>query len=151
MKQIFCGIQLCFWEKIGNVYLCGLKEDKEYNHVRTLNAALNRFNKVNLDFVWARRRRQMWRRAALSRSPDYVDKKFIRDYRLILSEENWNCLSPWRVDLPYLPVILIKLVNFSIGNISFLQPNLNFTLFSSEVLPCLPCAVLCFIGQVYLH
>lgn len=34
-----------------NVYLCGLKEDKEYNHVRALNAVLNRFNKVNLDFM----------------------------------------------------------------------------------------------------
>lgn len=52
--------------------------------------------------------------------------------------------------MPYLPIDLSKLVDFSIGSLSLLQPNLNFMLFSSKVLPCPLLRCLTFHSQILL-
>lgn len=109
------------------------KKIRNNNYVRALNPDLDRWIKL-LWTLYEPGGRQTETRAALARSLCYADKMFVRVCRLEFYMKK-NALCPCRAGLPYLPIILSKLVNFSVGNISLLQPNLNFMFFSSKALP----------------
>lgn len=87
-------LHLCFWEKLGNVCLSGLKEDQGATVMpELLEPVLNRWVKL-LWTLHEARRRQTWTRApTVWRITCYVDKKFLGDHRLEFQGKRIEILS----------------------------------------------------------